>query len=114
MELNEFEKTMAAVAFAEAGEHETAREMLSRSLETRKKPVKAGEKKRPVTQMLVFGMISLTAYIVLFTQERWVTTNYTMGGWYTFLPIGTALLFSFVHGAFASSFLSVLGIQAKH
>jgi hypothetical protein len=42
-----------------------------------------------------------------------VTGAFTKGGWYAAFPILAALCFSFIHGAFASNFLSVLGIEAK-
>lgn len=70
-------------------------------------------KKKPVMPMLLFGCISITAYIYLMTHQEWITNTFTKGGWYAAFPIVTALLFSFIHGAFASNFLSVLGIEAK-
>ena len=70
-------------------------------------------KKKPVMKMVVFGAISLSMYIVLMTQQELVMDTFTRGGIYTAWPICTALVFSFIHGAFASNFLSVLGIEAK-
>lgn len=70
-------------------------------------------KKKPVMSMLLFGCISITAYIYLMTHQELITNTFTKGGWYAAFPIVTALLFSFIHGAFASNFLSVLGIEAK-
>ena len=69
--------------------------------------------KKPVMQMVLFGAISLTGYIVLFNNEKLITTEFTMGGWHAAYPVLTALLFSFIHGAFASNLLSVLGLEAK-
>jgi len=62
---------------------------------------------------LVFGLFSGFLYYLLFSNEQWVTTEYTKGGWHAVYPICTALIFSFVHGAFASNLLSLLGIEAK-
>ena len=62
---------------------------------------------------VVFGALSGTLYYFLFSNVDWVTTTYTMGGWHTVYPVGTALVFSFVHGTFASNFLSLLGIEPK-
>ena len=112
MEMTSFDRHASAVAFAEAGDHDTAKEMLG----NRSKSGKAHTpepKKKPYLQTIVFGAISLTAYFFLFKNEQWVTTTYTMGGWHWVYPIGTAFAFSFVHGAFGSSLLSVLGLEAK-
>ena len=70
-------------------------------------------KRKPYLSTVIFGTISLTAYLLLFKNEQWVTDTYTMGGWHALFPIGTALLFSFIHGTFGSSLLSVLGLEAK-
>lgn len=70
-------------------------------------------KKKPYLAAIVFGIVSLTAYVLLFSNESLVTEKYTIGGWYTILPVGTAFFFSFIHGAFASNVLSALGFEAK-
>ncbi len=112
MKLSNFDKSMAAVAFAEAGEHETARELLGEG--GKKKQMKvAPQKSKPYFKTLIFGAISLSAYILLFKNERLITTTFTTGGWYTLYPVLTAFFFSFSHGAFASNLLSVLGLEAK-
>ena len=66
-----------------------------------------------VIKTLVFGALSGALYYLLFSNVDWVTTTYTMGVWHTVYPVGTALVFSFVHGTFASNFLSLLGIEPK-
>lgn len=71
------------------------------------------EQKKPVLKMIIFGIISIASYIYLFSQERLVTETYTKGGYYAAFPILTAFWFSFVHGAFGSNLLSVLGFEAK-
>jgi len=71
------------------------------------------KKKKPYLAAVIFGIISLSAYAVLLTNMDLVTEKYTIGGWYTVLPVGTAFFFSFIHGAFASNVLSVLGLEAK-
>ena len=73
----------------------------------------SGKKKKPFGTMLFFGAVSLTGYIILMANQAWVNENFTMGGWHAAYPVVTALIFSFVHGAFASNLLSVLGIEAK-
>lgn len=112
MEMNEFDKDMSAVTFAEAGEHDTARQMMADSEQKQAASVPVS-KKKPVLPMVIFGAISLSMYAVLMTNQELVMEIYTKGGIYTAWPICTALVFSFIHGAFASNFLSVLGIEAK-
>jgi hypothetical protein len=70
-------------------------------------------KKKPIGKMVLFGAMSLGAYSLLLSNMQLVTNTFTQGGWYAVLPVGTAFLFSFVHGAFASNFLSVLGLEPK-
>ncbi|MBU4260850.1 MAG: hypothetical protein KKC76_03085 [Proteobacteria bacterium] len=62
---------------------------------------------------VIFGAVSISFYVLLFTNEKLVTDTFTKGGIYTLFPIGTVFLFSFIHGAFASNLLSLLGIEAK-
>jgi len=110
-----FDKQMTAATFAEAGEHETARDLLRGEARTakQKKPVPAGAKRKPYAGMVIFGAISVSGYLALLTNQRWVNETFTMGGWHAVYPVATALVFSFIHGAFASNLLSVLGIEAK-
>lgn len=71
------------------------------------------KKKKPYVQMIIFGIISLASYVALFSNETLVTEVYTRGGYYAAFPIVTALWISFMHGAFGSNLLSVLGLEAK-
>lgn len=112
MGLSSFDKNMSAVAFAEAGEPDTAREILGEGGQKQPAGVRA-QKNKPYFKTIIFGAISLSAYILLFKNERLVTTTFTMGGWHTVFPVGAAFFFSFIHGAFASNLLSVLGLEAK-
>jgi uncharacterized integral membrane protein len=107
---NSFDDYMSAAAFAEAGEFDTAREMLERDGE--KIPQTEGNP-RPYFKTAVFGAVSLTAYLILFTHQDAVTGLFTMGGWHAAFPVGAALFFSFIHGAFASNLLNVLNLEAK-
>ena len=111
-QLSKFDRHMVAAAFAEAGESETAKEFLAEKKAAAKKPEPAGAKK-PYGKMIIFGAMSLAGYIVLITNQKLVTEVYTLGGWHAVYPVGTALIFSFIHGAFASNLLSVLGLEAK-
>ena len=111
--LTKFDKKMSAVAFAEAGEFETAAEFLKEDPVAENSPEFAG-KKKPYGGMVIFGALSLSGYIALMTHQGWVSESFTMGGWHAAYPVVTALIFSFVHGAFASNLLAVLGIEAKN
>lgn len=61
----------------------------------------------------ILGLISVASYYFLLTNQELVTKYFIKGGYYAALPIVTALYFSFVHGAFASSVLGILGITPK-
>ncbi|HIJ90302.1 MAG: hypothetical protein OEV89_05985 [Desulfobulbaceae bacterium] len=114
MSITTFDKNMSAVAFAEAGEHDTARRILGENAKKQygKAPAPAA-KSKPYLKTIIFGTISLSAYYMLFTNEKLVTDTFTMGGWHWIYPVGAAFFFSFTHGAFASNLLSTLGIEAK-
>lgn len=71
------------------------------------------KKKKPYMQTIIIGVISLASYIILFSNEGLVTDTYTKGGYYAAFPIVTAFWFSFIHGAFGSNLLTVLGLEAK-
>lgn len=108
------EKNISAVAFAEIGEHDTARRIPDTTAKKQygTSPTPAA-KNKPYLKTLIFGTISLSAYYLLFTNEKLVTHTFTMGGWHWVYPVGAAFFFSFTHGAFASNLLSSLGIEAK-
>jgi uncharacterized integral membrane protein len=70
-------------------------------------------KKKPWGALLVMGLISASMYFLLLSNQTTVTKYFAMGGVYAFLPIGTAFLFSFVHGSFTGNFWTVIGIEAS-
>jgi F0F1-type ATP synthase assembly protein I len=71
------------------------------------------QKKKPYVRVALLGMLSLISYYLLLTNQTAVTDYFIKGGIYAALPIITALYFSFVHGAFASGVLTLMGISAK-
>ncbi len=109
-----FDKNMSAIAFAEAGEHDTARQILGKTTQKQssKSPAPPA-KSKPYLKTIIFGTMSISAYVLLFTNEKLVTEIFTMGGWRWVYPVGAAFFFSFIHGAFASNLLSSLGLEAK-
>ena len=64
--------------------------------------------------MLTFfsGVLSISSYILLFTNQDWVIRHFTRGGIYALLPITTAFYFSVVHGLFTSNLIHLFGIRA--
>jgi uncharacterized membrane protein YraQ (UPF0718 family) len=75
--------------------------------------VSGNPKKKPIGKMILMGIISIAAYIAVFTNQEIVTKYCTEGGFYSALPIIAVFFFSFVHAPFASYVLSALGIEPK-
>ena len=75
--------------------------------------VSGNKKKKPIGKMFIMGIISITAYILVFTHQDLVTNYATRGGIYAAIPILTVFFFSFVHGPFANYVLTALGIEPK-
>lgn len=69
-------------------------------------------KKKPVGKMLIMGVLSITLYAALLSNQDMVNSVFGQGGWYALLPIATAFVFSFIHGSFTGDFWTVLGIEA--
>jgi F0F1-type ATP synthase assembly protein I len=69
-------------------------------------------KKKPVGKMIVMGLLSIALYALLLVKQDEVNSIFVKGGWYAFLPIITAFVFSFIHGSFTGDFWTVLGIEA--
>ena len=69
--------------------------------------------KKPYGKAAIFGLISIGSYVGLFMNKTLVMDYFTRGGKYAALVIITAFYFSFIHGAFASNALEVLGLTAK-
>jgi len=70
-------------------------------------------KKKPYLKALILGVLSIASYIYLFKNVGLVMEEFTRGGAYAALPIVTAFYFSFLHAAFCSDVLEVLGLEAK-
>jgi len=74
--------------------------------------MKPGNQARPVKQTILWGIISLTAYLFIFLNQQTVTHYFTQGGFFALVVLATALVFSMIHGAFANYLLEALGIRA--
>jgi hypothetical protein len=69
---------------------------------------------KPWLGLIVSGIASVLCYGVLFTYQKEVMAAFTRtDGWYPVLPVLTALVFSFAHGAFTGYFWEVLGVKAR-
>ncbi|NTV13490.1 MAG: hypothetical protein HGA96_06110 [Desulfobulbaceae bacterium] len=113
MAITKFDQQAMAATFAEAGESGTAREILAGSDSKKKQAPSPVPAKKPYLSTLILGLLSLAAYYYVFTNEKLVTDVFTRGGMYAVWPLGTALFVSFIHGAFGSNLLSLLGLEAK-
>ncbi len=71
------------------------------------------KKKKALKSAIGFGALTAVLYAAVFLNEGTVMTYFTKGGVYAALPVLTAFIFSFAHGAFAGSFWSALGIEAS-
>ncbi|MEN6438771.1 MAG: hypothetical protein ABFD97_09320 [Syntrophobacter sp.] len=69
-------------------------------------------KTRMIARTAAYGALSAACYAAVFTHTDVVMQSFTRGGLYAALPIATVLAVSFVHGAFAHNFWSLLGIEA--
>jgi len=70
--------------------------------------------KKPWLGLLSTGSASSACYGLLFAFEEEVMLAFTrIDGAYPALPILTAFVFSFAHGAFTGYFWEVLGITAR-
>jgi hypothetical protein len=68
---------------------------------------------RALKGTVIFGLLTAAVYAAIFLNSGQVMEYFTKGGAYALLPVGTAFLVSFAHGAFTSNFWSALGIEAS-
>jgi hypothetical protein len=73
----------------------------------------AKSKKKPVGKFLIYGLLSFILYYLLIAKQDIITEYFTRGGFYAFLPLAAAFVFSFVHGNTTDLFWKVLGVEAK-
>jgi hypothetical protein len=65
-------------------------------------------------RLAVSGVLSAACYAALFANEQAVMAAFTRtDGLYWLLPVATAFVFSFVHGAFTGYFWEAVGIRAR-
>ena len=72
------------------------------------------EKNKPYLKLCISGFVSAALYCLLFAYEKEVMEAYTRtDGLYPALPVLTAFVFSFAHGAFTGYFWDAMGIRAR-
>ena len=65
-------------------------------------------------KLIVSGMLSGILYLLLYLFEKEILAAFTRSdGLYPALPVLAALVFSFVHGAFAGHVWDALGVTAR-
>lgn len=70
--------------------------------------------RKPYLGLIISGLISGGLYLGLYLFDREIMAAFTRtDGWYPALPVITALVFSFAHGAFTGYFWEVLGVNAR-
>jgi len=74
---------------------------------------KEKEKRSLVIKTVTAGLVSSVLYVLLLVYQDIIMEYFTMGGYYSLLPILAAFVFSSVHGYFTGSFWSALGIDAS-
>jgi len=60
---------------------------------------------------IVWGLVSMALYAILFFNQQTVTDYFIRGGAFSLAVIVTALIFSFVHGAFANYLIEAIGFK---
>ncbi|MEW6221561.1 MAG: hypothetical protein AB1634_18795 [Thermodesulfobacteriota bacterium] len=68
---------------------------------------------KPYGKTLVYGALATALYSGVFLYGDEANTLFAQGGAYAFLPIVTALVFSWAHGNFTGNFWTMLGVEAS-
>jgi len=66
------------------------------------------------SRLAASGIASALCYTALFAYEKEIMATFTRtDGLYPLLPVATAFVFSFAHGAFTGYFWELVGIHAR-
>ncbi len=68
---------------------------------------------KQITWTVAYGLAALVLYLLLYALEDHILALSALGGWYFVVPVATAFVFSFVHGAFTGHFWDVFGVKAR-
>ena len=67
---------------------------------------------KSLRRAILWGVVSLAAYLLVFLNQDAVTRYFTKGGIFAVVIVATALAFAIIHGTFANYILEVFGIEA--
>jgi len=73
--------------------------------------IKTQNKPNPLRNVILWGIASLTLYLLVFTNQDTVMDYFSRGGFFAIAVIVTALIFSFVHGAFSNYLIETMGFK---
>ncbi len=69
---------------------------------------------KPIAAMIITGLLSAVLYALIYLYEADILRTFTRSDeLYWLLPVITAFVFSFVHGAFTGYFWEVLGVRPR-
>lgn len=72
-------------------------------------------KRKLYLELILSGLASGSLYLLLYLYRDEIMATFTRtDGFYPALPIVTAFIFSFAHGAFTGYFWEALGVTGKH
>lgn len=71
------------------------------------------ERSRALKKTLFYGTISGVLYFLLYRFNKEILEYSREGGWYFFIPLTIAFVFSIIHGNFTGQFWDMFGIKAK-
>jgi hypothetical protein len=105
---------MAAIAFAEAGEHETARQMMQ---EGARKTAPAPAAHKPSMVTIIFQGILSFAFIWAVLKYQNIINELDFkgqsGGLYFLFPLVMVAIYTYIHANFAHGLYDYFGITAK-
>ncbi|MET0105892.1 MAG: hypothetical protein ABW072_12250 [Sedimenticola sp.] len=71
------------------------------------------ERNRALNKTLIYGVISVTLYVLLYLFNSEILSLSKEGRWNFIVPMIIAFVFSIVHGNFTGQFWDLFGIKAK-
>ncbi|TYO92316.1 hypothetical protein [Desulfallas thermosapovorans] len=73
--------------------------------------IKTQKKGGILRNLILWGILSLALYTLVFANQGIVMDYFTRGGVFAIAVIVTALVFSFVHGAFSNYLVEAMGFK---
>ena len=111
--MQSLEDLSVQVAYAESNAWEASPIRHNTGDNDRMNTPKQNKRKRALTRVGIFGLMSVALYAAVFTHSDLVMKFFTKGGFNALLPVATVFVFSYVHGSFASNLWTAMGIEAS-